>query len=162
PLGALEPDILRARVGPDAAQEFGQAGASPRTDRTPTFDADVAGGMLLLRQRVEIRPSPGPLVVAHAAPPQAVPPPPAPRRLVSVIIGIERKRSRDRAFRIGRGQPRRTEQPRLDAIVEARNNAQGALGGRPIDDIAAREEGQRTETRASAQEMSPRGVGQEL
>src|SRR5262249_52953416 len=66
---------------------------------------------------------------------------------------------RDRALRIGGREPVRIEQPRLRAIVEARDHAQRVLGARPIDDVAAGEDGERAEAGGAAQELPPRRIG---
>src|SRR5262249_46893180 len=71
-LGALEPYILGAGVGADALEEVRQPGAGPRADLAPALDADVAGDLLLLRHRVELRQGPRLLVVDPAAHPELV------------------------------------------------------------------------------------------
>jgi len=62
-LGAFEPDIFGAGVGADAREEFRQRRALPGADGAPTFDADVAGDLRHLGQRVQLGQRPRFLVV---------------------------------------------------------------------------------------------------
>ena len=136
-LGALEPDVFGAGVGADPLEEFRQPHALPRADGAPALDADVAGDLRHLRQRVELVERPRLLVVDQAADFELVGLAVDLRRLVLGVVAVERERPRDRAFGIFRRQRVRIEQQRLDAIVEFRNLSQHAFGGVAVDDVAA-------------------------
>src|SRR5262245_44842622 len=160
-LGALEPDILRPRVGADAAQELAQRRAGPAADRAPALDAHVARDLFLLRQRVELVEAPAALLVDEAAHLKPVVGAVHYRGVVFRVVGVERERTRDRALRIGRGKLVRMEDQGLDAIIEPREVAQRAFGGVAIDDIATGQESERAKACRPAQEQAARRIGQQ-
>jgi hypothetical protein len=82
--------------------------------------------------------------------------------LLFAIIGVERKRARDQTLGIGRREPVRIEQPSLHAIIETGHDAQRVLRRRAVDDVTACQQGERTETRAGAQKVAARRLGEEL
>ena len=158
-VGALEPDIFGAHIGADQLQEVAQRRAGPAADRAPALDADMAGDLLDLRQGVEFVQRPRLLVLDEAAhfqlPALAV----DRGRFVKIVIGVERKRFCDRALGKGRRQRVRIEHPGLHGVVEFRDLLEHLLGGRAVDDVAAREQRQRAEARASGDEAAARKVG---
>ena len=136
--------------------------AGPLADRAPALDADEPRDLRLLRQRVELLQRPRLLVLDQAVDDEleAV--------LVDVgccllgVVGVERKRARDRALGIGLGQAVGVEQSRLHPVVELRHDAQRLLRGWPVDDVAAGQQGKRAEACGVAQEQAARGIGQQL
>ena len=138
------------------------AHAGPLADRAPALDADEPRDLRLLRQGVELLQRPRLLVRDQAIDDQLVAVLVDVGRLLFGIVGVERKRARDRALGIGLGQAVGIEQPRLHPVVELRHDAQRLLGGRPVDDVAAGEQGQRAEACRIAQKQAARGIGQQL
>lgn len=138
-----------------------QGRSGPFADLAPTLDANEPGDLRLLRQRVQLLERPRVLVLDQAVDNQLV------GILVDVgrrllwIIGVETERARDCAFRIGRRQPVRIEQPGLYPVIEVRHDTQRLFSRRAIDDVAARQQDEAPETR-TAQKHPARRVGQQL
>ena len=150
-LGALEPDIFSRRVGTDQFKEVGQFHALPGADGAPAFDANKSGDLRDFGQAVEFGKRPRLFVLNEPADLKLIGLAVDIRRFVQLIIAIEREWPRDRAFRnLGR-ERRRAEQQRLDAVVEARYDAQRVFGGRTVNDVAAGQRGQRAEAGGPAQ-----------
>ena len=84
------------------------------------------------------------------------------RRVVFKEIGIERKRSRDRAFGKFRCQNIRIEDRGLNGVVELRDPRQHRFGRKAVADIAAGEQRQRAETRTARDEPATRQIGHQF
>src|SRR5262249_39759524 len=78
------------------------------------------------------------------------------------IVGIERKRPRDRALLIGGSQRIGPENQGLDAVVEVGNRQKGLLGSLLVDDVAAGQQGEGAQAGGAAQEPPARRVRDQL
>ena len=126
-VGAFEADIFGAHVGPYPLQKGAERSAAPLSDRAPTLDADMTGDLAGLRQSSQHVDRPWPLVFDQPRNLEPVVRPVDDRRLILGIVGVERERPGQGAFRIGRREPIGVEQRRLHLIVPARHPPQHAI-----------------------------------
>src|SRR6516164_9610090 len=109
---------------------------------------------LLLRQRIELRSPPRPLV-GDASGELQLPGYPVDRpHIFERIVGIEAGRLADLCRREGRSEMIGAEDELLDAVVPCRDRKQHGAHPRGIAHIAAREKGQCAEAYAAAQQIA--------
>ena len=113
-----------------------QINAGPLADIVPPLDADVTDDELLLRQRVDLRRGPRPLVLDEAGKLELPAPGVDRLHLLDLVIGVEARRFHHSRLGIGRHQMVRPEQEGLDQIVPARHGRQHALHRAAVGDIA--------------------------
>ena len=150
-VGALEADIARGGVGADALKERAQRRAAPFADHAPAFDADVAGDLAGLRQRIELIDRPRPLVIDPAGKLQAIVGRIEARRLLRAVPGVVTEILYRHRFGKSWRQTLRGEHRRLHRVVPRGEAREHALYLVMIAQVAAGEQRQRAERERPAQ-----------
>ena len=127
PSAHLNQTYLARVSAPMRLRKSESARALPGADRAPAFDANVAGDLRHFGQRVQFVERPRLLVVDKAGHFELVGFAVDLRRLVLVVIGVERERPGDRAFGKFRRELGAAEQRRLRAVIEARTSCAARL-----------------------------------
>src|ERR1700730_11727719 len=147
---AGEGDITRPQIRADAAQKEAKRHTAPLPDLAPSFDTDVPGDLILLRQAAQSVDRPRGLVRNQSGDRKA------PifwdhADLPNWISSVEAERSGDRARRIGFGKALRIKERRLHTIIEAQHRPERSIDAGMGRKIAAGEQRQTTERQTIAQ-----------
>ena len=155
-VGALEADILRPRVGAGASEKRAERRTAPAADRAPPFHADMPRDLFRVRQRIQFVERPHALARHAAGQHEPVRRRVDVRHVVDPVVRVERERSRDVGFGVGRREPLAAEQPGLHAIVHARHRLEERVDRRVVLQRAAGQHRQPAERQHAPVEQPPR------